>query len=58
MNKMPMFMLISGCGIGKGIHKLNARVSDSVGARMNRDVDVANGRRGSLIKSFIASANG
>lgn len=33
-------------------------MSESVGAMMNRDVDVANGRRGSLINSFIASANG
>lgn len=44
--------------MGRGIHRLNARVSDSVGAIIKRDVEVARGRRGSLMKSFIASANG
>lgn len=58
MNSTPMFMLISGWGIGIGIHRLNARVSDSVGAIINRVVDVASGRNGSLINNFIASANG
>ena len=58
INSIPMFMLIRGWGRGRGTHKLNARVSDSVGAIINRDVEVARGRRGSLIKSFIASANG
>lgn len=58
INIAPRFMLINGCGIGIGIHKLKASVSDSVGAIINRDVDVASGRRGSLMNSFIASANG
>lgn len=58
INRAPRFRLIRGCGIGIGIHRLKARVSESVGAIMNSDVDVANGRRGSLINSFIASANG
>lgn len=58
INKIPKFKLASGWGIGKGIHRLRARVSDSVGAIMNRDVEVARGRKGSLMNSFIASANG
>lgn len=58
MNNTPIFMLINGCGIGIGTHRLNARVSDKVGAKINRVVDVARGRKGSLINSFIASANG
>lgn len=44
--------------MGRGIHRLNASISDSVGAIINRDVEVAKGRKGSLINSFIASANG
>lgn len=44
--------------MGRGIHKLRARVRDRVGAIINRVVEVARGRRGSLINSFIASANG
>lgn len=44
--------------MGRGIHRDRAKNSDRVGAMMNRVVDVFNGRRGSLIKSFIASANG
>lgn len=58
MNKIPMFRLIKGWGIGRGIHKLKARVRDRVGAMINRDVEVVKGRRGSLINSFMASANG
>lgn len=33
-------------------------MSDKVGAIMNRDSEVVKGRIGSLMKSFIASANG
>lgn len=44
--------------MGRGIHKLKASVSERVGAMINKDVDVASGRRGSLTKSFIASAKG
>lgn len=33
-------------------------MSESVGAITNSDVDVASGRRGSLMNNFIASANG
>lgn len=44
--------------MGSGIHRLRARVRDKVGAMMNRVVEVARGRKGSLMNSFIASANG
>lgn len=55
---MPKFRLISGCGIGRGTHRLNASVNDSVGAMMNREIEVVRGRMGSFINSFMASANG
>lgn len=58
INRIPKFRFTSGWGIGSGIHRLRARVSDRVGAIMNRVVEVARGRRGSLMNSFIASANG
>lgn len=58
INKMPRFKLISGWGIGSGIHRLNASVSDRVGAIMNNEIDVVRGRIGSLINSFMASAKG
>ena len=54
----PMFILISGWGMGRGIHMVNARVNASVGAMVNRLMDEYDGRSGSLINSFIASANG
>lgn len=58
MNRIPMFRLISGYGIGIGSHIESARVSAKVGAIMkSRDEDVR-GRRGSLINNLIASANG
>lgn len=58
INRMPRFRLIRGCGMGRGIHRLRASDRDSVGAMINRVVEVARGRRGSLINNFIASANG
>lgn len=44
--------------MGNGIHRLRASDKDSVGAMMNRVVEVARGRSGSLINNFIASAKG
>lgn len=58
INNMPRFRLIRGWGIGRGIHRLRASVSDKVGAMINRDIEVVRGRIGSFINSFIASANG
>lgn len=57
-NSIPRFRLISECGIGSGIHRLNARAKERVGAIRDSEVEVANGRKGSLMNSFIASANG
>lgn len=51
-------MLIRGWGIGSGIHMVIARVRARVGAIMNREIEDVEGLRGSLINSFIASANG
>lgn len=58
INRTPRFRLTRGCGIGSGIHRLRASDRDSVGAIMNRVVEVVRGRKGSLMNSFIASANG
>lgn len=58
INSMPMLRFSSGCGIGRGIHNDNARNSDRVGAIINKVADVFSGRRGSLMKSFMASAKG
>lgn len=58
INKIPKFKFTSGCGIGSGIHIDRANSRDSVGAITNKEVDVLMGRSGSLMKSFIASANG
>lgn len=44
--------------MGSGIHRLRASVRDRVGARINRVVEEASGRRGSLVNSFTASAKG
>lgn len=44
--------------MGIGIHILKARVKDRVGAIINSITEVESGRRGSLMNSFIASANG
>lgn len=55
---MPIFRLISGWGMGMGIHMDRARLRAKIGAVMNSMEDDANGRRGSLMNSFIASANG
>lgn len=58
INKIPMFRFTRGWGMGRGIHSDKARNNDRVGAIMNRVVEVFSGRRGSLINSFMASANG
>lgn len=58
INRIPRFRLISGWGIGRGIHRLRASVNERVGAIINSEIDVVRGRIGSLIKSFMASANG
>lgn len=58
MNSTPRFRLMSGCGIGTGIHRDKAREKASVGARMNIGFDDVSGRRGSLMNSLIASAIG
>lgn len=58
INKIPKFRLTRGCGMGSGIHRLRASDRDKVGAITNRVEEVARGRSGSLMNSFIASANG
>lgn len=58
INRMPRFKLTRGWGMGSGIHRLSASDRDSAGATTKRVVEVARGRRGSLMNSFMASANG
>lgn len=58
INRIPKFKLTRGYGMGNGIHRLSANDRDNVGAIMKRVVEVARGRKGSLMNSFIASANG
>lgn len=58
MNRTPRFMLIRGCGIGSGVHIVRASARARMGAIMNIDTDDVNGRSGSLVNSFTASAIG
>lgn len=58
MNSTPRFMLISGWGIGRGVHIVRARVRAKMGAIMNMEMEDASGRRGSLVNNFTASAMG
>lgn len=44
--------------MGSGIHIVNARVKAREGAIINRAMEDVRGLRGSLMNSFIASANG
>lgn len=55
---MLKFILISGCGMGNGIHIIKARVKARVGAIINRMRDDVSGCMGSLINNLIASAIG
>lgn len=58
MNSTARFILIRGCGMGRGIHIVRARVSARTGATINMEGDDVSGRSGSLINSFMASAMG
>ena len=44
--------------MGRGIHMVKARVRAKMGARINIDIEDVAGRKGSLMKSLIASAIG
>lgn len=58
INRSPMFKLISGNGIGRGVHMVSAMDRASVGAVIYSNVEEARGRKGSLMYSFTASAKG
>lgn len=58
MNRTPRFRLIRGCGMGRGVHIVRARVRARTGAMMNMEIEDVRGRRGSLVNSLIASAIG
>lgn len=51
-------MLMSGYGIGRGIHIVRAKVRARMGAMINIETDEVRGRSGSLINSLTASAMG
>lgn len=53
-----MFRLIRGCGIGIGIHIDSARLRARIGAVIKSIEEDVKGRNGSLMNSFMASANG
>lgn len=56
--RTPRFILMSEYGMGSGSHMVKASVSARIGAAINIDTEDVNGRKGSLIKSFTASAIG
>lgn len=58
INRIPRFILISGYGIGRGIHIVSASVRAKIGAIINIVVEDVKGCSGSLINSFTASAIG
>lgn len=58
INNKPRLRLIIGWGRGSGIHISRARVKAAVGAAKNKNGEDADGRTGSLIKSFRPSAIG
>lgn len=58
MNSTAKFMLIRGCGMGRGIHIVRARVKARMGAIININGEDVDGRRGSLVNNFTASAAG
>ena len=49
---------MSGYGMGSGIHMVRASVRARIGAMMNINMEDVRGLRGSLVKSFTASAIG
>lgn len=55
---MLKFILISGYGMGNGIHIIRAKVKARVGAIINRVSDDVNGCMGSLVNNLTASAIG
>lgn len=58
ISSKPRFRSISVLGIGSGVQIVRAIVRARMGAIMNIEIDEVNGRRGSLVNSFTASANG
>lgn len=58
INNRPKLRLIIEWGSGSGIHISRAKVKAVVGAARNKNGEDADGRTGSLIKSFKPSAIG
>lgn len=58
MKRIPRFRSRMGYGIGRGAHRVRARVRANIGARRNRMGEAVEGRTGSLVNSFTPSAIG
>lgn len=58
INSTPRFMLISGYGMGSGIHIIKANVRARTGVMINIEIDDVSEWSGSLINSLMASAMG
>lgn len=58
MNSTPKFRSARAYGIGNGDHIVKANVKANVGVSTNRSGEEVDGRIGSLVKSFTASAIG
>lgn len=58
INRTPKLRLISGCGMGRGVHIVRARARAKTGAIINIETDDVRGRRGSFVNSLMASAIG
>lgn len=57
MNSTPRFILMSGYGMGSGIHIVSASVRARIGAIINMNMEDVRGRRGSFGKEFYGVCN-
>lgn len=55
---MPKLRSVTGWGIGRGAHRVRAKVRAKVGVAKNKKGEEAEGRTGSLINSLTPSAIG
>lgn len=58
INRIPRFRSAMGNGIGRGAHRVSARVKAKIGVKRNKNGEAVDGRTGSFVKSFRPSANG
>ena len=58
IKRMPRFRSRMGYGMGRGAHKVRARVRANIGAKRKRMGEAVEGRTGSLVNSLTPSAIG